>query len=173
MTVAEIRAELALLEEELRVALNPHAMTATEEKIYTQVKLNLGKHLTLDEAVPAEVGCAEAVSKVLSLSGINVPPQGISGTYSLYEWLDTNSAFQKIDEPEQGAILISPTGMGDGSVEGHVGIFCAFNLQWKNDWAIASNDSASGNFLETWSWQRWQAYYEAVGKLPCYIFRAL
>lgn len=173
MTIAEIRAELALLEEELRVALNPHTMTQTEEKIYSHAKLNLGKHLTLNNAVPAEVGCAEAVSKILSLSDIQVPTGGISGTYSLYEWLDTNKAFEKIDEPEQGAIIISPTSMGNGSVEGHVGIFGSFGVQFPIDWGICSNDSATGNFLETWSWQRWQAYYGAVGNLPCYIFRAL
>lgn len=172
MTIQQIRAELALLQEELRVALNPHTMTATENKIYSQAKLNLGQHLTLNNAVPAEVGCAEAVSKVLSLAGIVVPPGGIAGTATLYEWLVASTLFEKIDNAEQGAIIISPTGMGNGSVEGHTGLIGSFGLQFQNDWGVCSNDSASGKFLETWSLQRWIAYYEQLGGLPIYYFRA-
>lgn len=173
MTIPQIRAQLALLEEELRVLLNPHTMTATEQKIYSQAKLHLGTHITLNNAVPAEEGCAEAASYILRAGGITVPNGGIAGTASLYEWLVANPAFQKIDEPEQGAIILSPTGMGNGSVEGHVGFFGSFGVQWPNDWGICSNDSASGKFLETWSYQRWQAYYAGVGNLPLYYFRAL
>lgn len=173
MTIAEIKAELALLSEELRVALNPHTMTATESTIYTKAKLNLGVHLTLNNAVPAEEGCAEAVSKILSLAGISDGPSGIAGTATLYDWLVASPHFEKIDNPEQGAIIISPTGMGNGSVEGHTGIIGAFGVMFPNDWGICSNDSASGKFLETWSWERWNAMYGTVGNLPVYLFRAL
>lgn len=172
MTIQEIKSQLQLLQEELRTLLNPHAMTTTEEQIYSHAKLNLNVHLTLNNAVPAEVGCAEAVSKVLSLAGIPVPPGGIPGTYALYEWLDTNPLFEKIDAPEQGAIIISPTGMGNGSIEGHVAICGAYGQMYPIDWGLMSNDSASGKFLETWSWERWKAYYGTLGGLPLYIFRA-
>lgn len=148
-------------------------MTATENTIYTQAKLHLGEHLTLNNAVPAEEGCAEAVSKILSLAGIVVPSEGIPGTATLYEWLVASPKFEKITNAEQGAIIISPTGFGNNSVEGHTGIIGAFNLMYKNDWGICSNDSASGNFLETWSLQRWEAYYGTCGQLPIYFFRAL
>lgn len=168
-----MRAKLALLVEELRVALNPHQMTTGESEIYKQAKLNLHVHLTLNEAVPHEVGCAEAVSKVLSLAGISVPPGGIAGTASLYEWLTANPHFQKIDHPEQGAVIVSPTGMGNGSIEGHTGIIGGFGLQFPIDWGICSNDSASGKFLETWSYERWLDYYQKTGGLPVYLFRAI
>lgn len=173
LTIAEMRTLLAQLQEELRVILNPHTMTAKENEIYSQAKLNLGIHLTLDNAVAAEVGCAETVSKILSLAGIPVPSEGIAGTASLYEWLLTNPAFEKITNPEQGAIIISPTGMGNGSIEGHTGIIGGFGVQFPNDWGVCSNDSATGKFLETWSLTRWQAYYEQSGGLPIYLFRAL
>ncbi len=173
MTIPEIRAKLAELQEELRVILNPHTMTATENTIYNTTKIHLGEHLTLNEAVPHEVGCAEAVSKVLSLAGLVVPPGGIAGTASLYEWLVTNPKFQKIDHPEQGAIILSATGSGNGSVEGHVGIIGGFGAMYPNDWGICSNDSATGKFLERWSYERWLAYYEQVGGLQTHLFRAI
>lgn len=173
MTIQEIKTQLATLQEELRVILNPHTMTAKENEIYSQAKLNLGNHLTLNNTVPAEVGCAEAVSKILSLANISVPPTGIAGTASLYEWLVTNPAFEKITNPEQGAIIVSPTGMGNGTIEGHTGIIGSFGVQFPNDWGICSNDSATGKFLETWSYERWIAYYEQSGGLPIYLFRAL
>lgn len=173
MTVGQLQTQIAQLEEELRVLLNPHTMTANENRIYNEAKLNLGKHLTLNNAVPAEVGCAEAVSKILALSGFVVPSTGIAGTASLYEWLVTNPAFQKIDEPEQGAIIISPTGFGNNSISGHTGIIGGYGVAFLNDFGICSNDSASGDWLENWSYGRWQAYYEGVGNLPIYLFRAL
>lgn len=172
-SIADLKQQIATLQEELRVLLNPHAMTATENRIYAEVKLNLGLHLTLDAAVPDEVGCAEAVSKILSLAGIPVPSKGIAGTASLYEWLVTSILFERIDDPEQGAIIISPTGAGNGSVEGHTGIVGAFNLAFPNDWGICSNDSASGKFLERWSYERWESVYGGVGNLPIYFFRAV
>lgn len=140
-----------------------------EENVYTQAKLSLGKHMTLDNAVPAEKGCAEAVSAVLALAGISDGSQGIAGTSALYTWLTTH--FTPITAPEQGCIIISPTGMGNGSVEGHVGCVGGFNVAFPNDFGIMSNDSASGKFLETWSLARWHAYYGGVGNLPVLFFR--
>lgn len=173
LTIAEMRILLAQLQEELRVALNPHTMTATENEIYVKAKVSLNSHMTLNNAVPAEVGCAEAVSAVLSLAGVSVPAEGIAGTASLYEWLVTNPHFEKIDEFEQGAIIVSPTGFGNGTIEGHTGIVGGFGVQFPNDWGICSNDSASGKFLETWSGQRWESYYQKAGGLPIYLFRAI
>jgi hypothetical protein len=141
--------------------------------LYTQAKLSLGKHMTLNEAVPARVGCAEAVSAVLALAGITDAPAGIAGTASLYTWLSTNPRFELISQPEEGAVVVNPSGSGNGSIEGHTGIFGAFNVAFLNDWGIMSNDSASGKFLERWNWTRWQAYYVSAGGLPAHIFRFL
>lgn len=174
MSIQEIKQKIAALQQQLSLLLNPSSqMTSMENKIYTQTKLQLGKHLTLNDAIPAEVGCAEAVSKILALAGVSVPTDGIAGTASLYEWLVTNTSFVKIDVPEQGAILISPTGMGNGSVEGHTGIIGAFGVMFPGDWGICSNDSATGKWLETWSYERWKSYYEVVGNLPLYFFRTV
>lgn len=174
MTVQEIKTRLALLEEELRVLLNPHTMTANETKIYNEARLNLGRHLTLNEAVPEEEGCMEAVSKILSLAGYLVPSGGIAGTATGNEWFVSQPhIFERIDHPEQGSIINFVTGTGNGSVEGHILIVGEFNLQWANDWGLMSNDSASGKFLETWSWNRACAYWTTVGGIIPSIWRAL
>lgn len=171
MSIQDIKDKLALLIEELRVVQNPHQMTANEAKLFSQAKLNVGNHLTLNNAVPAEVGCAEAVSKLLSLIGISDGSTGIAGTASLYEWLLTNPAFEKIDHPEQGAIIVSPTGMGNGSIPGHTGVIGEFGGKYPIDWTIYSNESASGFLKDQWCYERWLSYYQTSGGLPVYLFR--
>lgn len=174
MTIQETKQEIAMLQEQLRVLLNPHAMTANEQKIYTIAKLHLGQHLTENEAVPAEVGCMECVSKILSLAGYSLPSGGIAGTATGYDYFnENNKLFEKIDALEQGAIVVFVTGTGNGSIEGHIFIVGMFGLQFVGDWGLMSNDSATGKLLETWSWERALAYYQGVGNLVPHIFRAL
>lgn len=173
MSVEEIKGEIARLTALLVALVTNQPISMNGQKIYQEAVLSLGKHMTLNEAVPAEVGCAEAVSAVLSLAGIYDGVHGIAGTASLYEWLDTSPLFTKIDLPEEGAIIISPTGQGNGSIEGHTGIIGVFGKTFANDWGICSNDSASGKFLETWNYTRWDAYYGVAGDLPVYLFKAI
>lgn len=160
------------LENEVQVIKN-EISKLMEEKVYECAKNSLGKHMTLNNAVPAEKGCAEAVSAVLALAGIVDGAGGIAGTAPLYSWLLNSPLFEKVEAPEAGAVIISPTGYGNGQIEGHTGIFGQFNTQFPNDWGIMSNDSASGKFLETWSFSRWNEYYGQAGELPVTIFRPL
>lgn len=171
--IADIKAEILILQAKLASMINANkSISSTGQRIYNEAALSLGKHMTLDDTVPAEVGCAEAVSAVLSLAGISDGAKGISGTASLYEWLNLNPLFEKIDTPEEGAIVISPTGMGNGSIPGHVGIVGIFGKMYPGDWGICSNESASGLFKEQWNWTKWNAYYGKVGGLPIYLFKA-
>lgn len=172
-TAIKIKQQIATLQAELAILLNSAVTTPSEQLIYTKAKVNIGEHLTLNSAIAGDVGCAEAVSKVLSLAGYNDGPQGIAGTAALYEWLVTNPKFVKIDAPEAGAIVVSPTGMGNGSVEGHTGICGKFGVAFSGDFGIMSNNSATGKFLETWSYDAWEAYYGVTGGLPVALFRAL
>ena len=144
------------------------------QKIYNAAKGGLGEHLTLNHLVPAEVGCCEAVSKVLSLAGFPVPAEGIPNTLSLYTWLKSNPNFTEIGEPEPGAILVStanPT--GSGIVSGHTGVFGQLGAEYTGDFGIMSNNSDSGVFLELWSWKNWQKYFIEYGKLETGIFLAV
>jgi hypothetical protein len=129
--------------------------------------------MTLNPAIPAEVGCAEAVSKILELAGVTgIPTTGIPGTATLFEWLNTNPNFERLSEPQAGAILVSATGSGNGTVSGHTGIVGIFGYYYPNDWGIVSNDSQTGLLLELWDWKRWQQYYVKQGGLETAFFLA-
>jgi hypothetical protein len=56
-------------------------MTSTQVTIYNNLLHYFETHCTLNNSVPAEVGCAEAVSFILQKSGI--PLTGIAGTATL------------------------------------------------------------------------------------------
>ncbi len=173
MTPPQIRAAIALLLTKLALLLNSRPTSMKEQAIYKAAAGNLGNHLTLDPSVPAEVGCAEAVSKVLQLAGISNGAEGIAGTAALDAWLASSGLFTRITMPEAGAIICSPTGSGNGSVEGHTGVFGLYNKQFSGDWGIMSNDSATGLFLERWSFAKWHAYYGTGGKLQMNMYKAL
>lgn len=170
MTITQ---QIAVLLQKLATLINSRPITMKGEQIYKVAAANLGRHLTLNDAVPAEVGCAEAVSWVLAKAGISDGVKGIAGTAALDAWLTSSPLFTKIVMPEDGAILVSATGAGNGSVEGHTGVFGRYDVEYVGDWGILSNESATGRFMERWSWARWQAYYKNAGGLPCNIYRAI
>lgn len=149
-------------------------MTPTQTKIYNVAKLSLGEHITLNQNVPADVGCAEAVSFVLKNAGIgSIPASGFAGTADLYRWLLANPQFKLIEQPEQGAIVVSPTGFGNNTVEGHTGILGAFGVQFPSEFGILSNNSDNGLWQEKWNLLTWWENYGLKGHLPVALFRAL
>lgn len=173
MTRQQILDKIAALRAQVALLMSKQTVSTTAQLIYQKAAQSLGKHMTLDDTIPHEVGCAEAVSAVLALAGISNGAKGIAGTATLYAWLSVNPKFQRIETPEPGAILVSPTGAGNGLITGHTGIFGALGKMYPGDWGIMSNDSATGLFMERWSYNRWKAYYNAQGGLPIYIYRAL
>lgn len=147
-------------------------MTPDESKLYNIAKNLLGQHLTLNNNVPADVGCAEAVSYVLKQAGVkNIPAAGIAGTADLYRWMLQDPQFKLIEAPEQGCIIVSPTGFGNGTVEGHTGIMAAFGLQYPNEYGILSNNSDNGLWQEKWNLLTWWENYGVKGHLPVALFR--
>lgn len=136
-----------------------------QEKLYAVAKGNIGVHCTLNASVPAEVGCAEALSYNIRQAGLTVPSGGIAGTYNMLEFLKSDVQFQEVDSPEPGDIIIDATGTGNGSVEGHTGIVMQSG--------ICSNDSATGLWLERWLLPNWLAYYTQTGGMKSYYFRAV
>lgn len=150
----------------------PKPTIMNEQKLYNAAKAALGHHKTLNDSVAPEVGCAEAWSAVAKEGGVQgIPTSGFAGTEQVWQFVRSNSQFEKIDTPEPGATVISPTGHGNGSVRGHVGILAMYDLMYAGDWGICSNDSNSGLFREQWSLKEWQKYYGDAGKLPVDIYR--
>jgi hypothetical protein len=149
-------------------------MTPTQQKIYNNLLVYLEEHCTLDNNIPADTGCAEAVSFILQKSGIaGLPITGIAGTATLYEWLSHNPHFKRVYVPEAGALIISPTGYGNNTVSGHTGFLGKYGKMYPGDWGIVSNDSNTGLLLELWNLNRWQKHYGQQGGLPVAFFRAL
>lgn len=170
--LANLMAQLVALKAKIIKESKPTYMPGTTTPIlYLAAKECLGSHVTLDNSVPIDVGCAEAVSYVLTRIGVWDGLKGIAGTAALYNWLLTNDYFQKIDEPEPGAILVSQTGAGNGFVEGHTGIVGIFGVQFPGDFGVMSNNSNNGIFQEKWSIKAWAQHYKAAGGLPMNYFR--
>lgn len=139
------------------------ATTVTQLRIYNTAAAALGKHITLDPSVPPDLGCAEAVSYVLKMSGFLLPEAGIAGTSALYIWLQRN--FIPVTNPIFGDIIISPTGFSSiGSSHGHTGIVAKYG--------ILSNDSDTGLFLEKYTLTSWHQYFAVTEGFPVFYFRS-
>lgn len=138
--------------------------------LLTVAKANLGKHLTLNPNVSAEVGCAEAMSKIFYLAGLDVPTLGIESTTAMLKWLKESFHFKEVELPEAGAVAIAATGSGNGLIRGHVGILGGFAVQFPHDFGLLSNDSNSGLFLELWRLANFVKYYETYGGMKVRYF---
>lgn len=139
--------------------------TTAGQSIYNAAAASIGKHMTLNDAVPPDVGCAEAVSAILRLAGVSgLPPTGIAGTAQLNTWFSDSNYFVSVSTSLPGDIIISPTGYPGATLEhGHTGIVMKQG--------ICSNNSATGLWDEHWTLPAWQSYYGTQGKLPIYFYR--
>lgn len=148
----------------LPIKPTPMPTTLTKaEQLYALAKSLLGQHLSLNEAVPWGVGCAEAISKILvEFDVTGIPPKGIEGTAALQDFLSTSPQFTEIYTYTPGAIIISATGSGNGKIRGHVGV-CGFN-------SIMSNSSETGKWDTVWDIKRWTDYYHIYGGIPIRYF---
>lgn len=137
------------------------------KKIYSQAVLCLNQHVTLDNTVSPDLGCAEAVSYVLERTGIeNLPPKGYAGTAKLFAFLTGSPNFEQVDlkDAVPGDIIISPTGSpGATMAHGHTGILARYG--------ILSNNSYTGKFDESLNLDSWRNFFQVRGGFPVYFFR--
>lgn len=145
---------------------NMETQTIEGQKIYEIAAQELGKHLTLNQNVPNDLGCAEALSTVLAKAGVQgIPVQGFEGTAELYTFLDKSLYFREVDSPLPGDIIISPTGKSTkGSLHGHCGVVAQHG--------ILSNDSNTGLWRELFTLASWQQYYVETLGFPVLYYRA-
>ncbi len=129
----------------------PSAITnPMPNSIYNQAKASLGKHLTLDPSVPDELGCAEAVSTILTRAGVtDLPLKGFPGTQGLDAWLSKH--FTQVDTPTPGAIVMSST---VGANHGHCGVVGYHG--------IMSNDSSNGLWAENYTLDSWSHSFKTI-----------
>lgn len=136
----------------------------TPEKIYKVALSLLGTDASPADAAPDELGCAETVSDILFEAGCIIPIT--VSTAQLDHFLKTSKDWQPVADPGPGDVLVSPTGQGGegGISHGHTGIVM---LSGK----IASNDSATGNFLENYTLTSWKNRYANRGGYPMNFYR--
>lgn len=145
-----------------RRAMFKDLMTSQRVKLYATAVSCLGIDASPADVAPDEYGCAETVSDILIISGINLPV--LTLTTDLYRHFIKH--FQRTTEPLPGDIIISPTGYGMTGIipNGHVGIMYTGGR-------IMSNSSATGTFEINYSLDSWGARYGKQGGYPVEFFR--
>src|SRR3990167_1781007 len=123
-------------------------------KLYLAAVVRLGTDVSpLDEA-PDDLGCVDSVQEIYKAAfGEYITNPKTLSTKILYQALLFNPKYERIEVPERGCIIISPTGHSTkGAPNGHVGIVGECGI-------ILSNDSRTGLFLENYSVRSWITYY--------------
>jgi len=104
--------------------------------------------------VDNDLGCAETVSRLIRevLPGFPI----ITGTWVLDDTLKRDKRFVKVTSPEDGCVVVAPTGTGNGKLKhGHTGI-CRKGR-------VLSNNSYTGKLDAHYSYLTFTARYKGVG----------
>lgn len=103
-------------------------------RVYKVAYDNLGKHLTLNEAVSPEVGCAEAWSWIMKNCGYTIPQGGITTVAGAEQWMEQNGFVQQ-QTPAPGYVVT-----GRSPSDAHIGV-------WGDFWVMSNtsyDDPAKG-----------------------------
>lgn len=145
---------------------NQPIMTPTPETLYEAAKAALGTHLTLDNNVPGDLGCMEAVSKLWQEIGIeNIPSSGFEGTAQGLAFMEHSFQFveKTLSTIAPGDVIDFATGTSTkGSPHGHILIMGHTSLM--------SNDSDTGLFAAKYSLATALQYFRDTLGFPPRIF---
>jgi len=135
-------------------------------RLYLGAISSLGRDASPNDLAPDELGCAETVNAIhKKVFGFEIG--GGLLTTKLYKAMENSPLWVRVDKPEAGDVVISPSGYGNGRLSnGHVGI-CG------KDGIIMSNESATGNFAENYTIDTWKGRYAALGGYPVIFFRRI
>ena len=131
------------------------------QTLYSLAKEALGSHLTLNQNVPEEEGCAEAVSVLLERCGYPIPQEGIPSVNGLIDFM-LAQGFQEVKEGTPGCVITAHNPDPSVPTAAHVGIVM--------EYGVASNDSRPaflGKFWENYldGTKHWEAYFTANGSV--------
>lgn len=141
---------------------NKHDTLETVSVLYQEAIKAIGMDASPEDLAPDELGCAETVSSIVRKVLPDFPV--ITGTWVLNDKLSKDERFERVGEPEIGAIIMSPTGMGNGTFPGHTGICGDKNT-------IMSNVSATGKFDQNYTIESWKLRYMVKGQFPMIYYR--
>jgi hypothetical protein len=145
----------------------PKPQPTPAERLYNTAVACLGKDVTPDDRIDDDVDCADTVNTVYALCFAKKIVTPGDSTIELYSAMkNAPLRFKEIDHFVPGAIIISVTGTGNGSLEhGHTGI-CGKN--W-----IMSNDSQTGKLLANFNYDTWHQRYVILGGFKTHCFLPL
>ena len=133
-----------------------------QELLFQRAKITIGRDASPLDIVNDDLGCAESVTQIISKI---VPIPIITGTWTLNDYFSKDWRFSRANENAgPGAIIISPTGTGNGRIRGHVGILGPNKT-------IMANDSALGIWRQTYTVESWRTRYQKHGGFPVYFYR--
>lgn len=140
--------------------------SSARNKLYLMAVLSLGRDASPNDIAPDEYGCAETVNAIHKKAfGFEIG--GDISTCRLYQAIQKSKFFIKVDQPLEGDVIISPSGMGNGNLpNGHTGIM------GKNG-VIMSNSSATGLWTENYTLETWRNRYAVKGGYPVLVFRRI
>ncbi len=149
-----------------RQALNRDLTNANSVKLYNVAKAFIGSDASPKDLADDEVGCADSVSALLLNAFGNA--MGIVYTVStayMFRMMRSSPRYIQLEGPQKGAIVISPSGYGNGNLSnGHVGICGEGNV-------IMSNNSWTGKWEANFTTESWNARYRTLGGFPVYYFK--
>jgi hypothetical protein len=129
------------------------------KQIVTYARLCNGVDLSF--IAPNDVGCAESVTRLLREVDQDLVPV-ITGTWTLLEHIRRSKRFREVKTPFNSCVVIAATGTGNGSIQGHVGIY--------DNGRIWNNTSRTGKWSASFTLQAFKARYQITGGMPVRYF---
>lgn len=139
----------------------PSPIPLPGEILYERARTFIGADASPLDAAPDEYGCADSCSRVIDGTFGDFPPT--TSTALMHQQLLKHPKFKGTLDLNPGNVIISPTGRGNGSIHGHVGII-------SKDGKIMSNDSSDGIWKENYTIATWIDRYRKLGGFPIFVF---
>ena len=131
-------------------------ISSPTERLYQTAVDSLGAHLTLNDTVPPEVGCAQAISKVLLKCGYDIPKKGISTVSGLTDWMLANGFKEEITY-RRGLIIT-----GRAPSWAHIGVTGNEWIMSNTSYTLASKGLIQGSFQANYQRKNWYGVFPIV-----------
>lgn len=129
-------------------------------QIYTAAVAGMNKHLALDNNVPTEVGCVQAVSVVLKNAGYPIPAKGLYAVNELIAFALAHG-MKETKNPKPGDVVTAHQPAYNNPSWAHCGIMA------KN--GILNNNSMTGKFTLSYTRAQWERYFGGRGSKTRYF----
>lgn len=155
-----------------RQCINRDLSSQKNYTIYRAAVGFIGKDASPKDLADDEVGCADSVSSVLGFAlGENVGIPYTVSTNLMYQFLKASHDYIQIESAYPGAIIISPSGYGNGGLSnGHVGICGEADKIMSNN-SLDKGDWKAGTWQQNYTTESWKARYGTLGGFPIYYFK--